>query len=131
VYLVDSNIWLEYLLGQEKYDEVLQFLSSIDDDKLYITDFTVFSIGIILNRFQKNNDLKKFIRNTFEDGEVNLISIDVTEIDEVVDNIIKFNLDFDDAYHLTIALRYNLTLISFDTDFDKTSVTRKTPNEVS
>ncbi|MBW2083669.1 MAG: hypothetical protein DRH15_04210 [Deltaproteobacteria bacterium] len=32
----------------------------------------------------------------------------------------KFALDFDDAYHYTAAETYELTLVSFDSDFDRT-----------
>jgi hypothetical protein len=36
-------------------------------------------------------------------------------------------LDFDDAYQYTAAEKHNLILLSFDTDFDRTSRGRKTP----
>ena len=42
----------------------------------------------------------------------------------------KFNLDFDDAYQYVAAEEYNLTLVSFDSDFDRTERGRKTPAEI-
>jgi len=42
----------------------------------------------------------------------------------------QFGLDFDDAYQYTAAEKYNLTLLSFDTDFDRTARGRKTPATV-
>ena len=42
----------------------------------------------------------------------------------------RFNFDFDDAYQYVIAEKYNLTIISFDTDFDRTERGRKTPAEI-
>jgi len=42
----------------------------------------------------------------------------------------RFNFDFDDAYQYVIAEKYNLTIISFDTDFDRTERGRKTPVEI-
>ena len=42
----------------------------------------------------------------------------------------KFNLDFDDAYQYAVAAKYELQLISFDTDFDRTERKRKEPIEV-
>jgi len=41
-----------------------------------------------------------------------------------------FNLDFDDAYQYAIAEKYDLTIVSFDRDFDRTERGRKTPGEV-
>jgi predicted nucleic acid-binding protein len=37
----------------------------------------------------------------------------------------RFNLDFDDAYQYVVAEKYNLTIISFDSDFDRTELKRK------
>lgn len=42
----------------------------------------------------------------------------------------KFGLDFDDAYQYVAAEKYDLTIISFDSDFDNTKRKRKTPGEI-
>jgi len=42
----------------------------------------------------------------------------------------RFNLDFDDAYQYAIAEKFNLTIVSFDSDFNRTERGRKTPAEV-
>lgn len=42
----------------------------------------------------------------------------------------RFNLDFDDAYQYVAAEKYDLTLVSFDSDFDQTERGRRTPAEV-
>jgi len=42
----------------------------------------------------------------------------------------RFGLDFDDAYQYVVAARYGLTIISFDTDFDRTEKGRKTPKDL-
>ncbi len=39
-------------------------------------------------------------------------------------------LDFDDAYQYTIAAKYSLTILSFDSDFDRTDLGRKVPAEI-
>ena len=48
VYLVDTNIWLERLLDQAGSEEVGQSLQRVWNDRLYLSDFTLHSIGIIL-----------------------------------------------------------------------------------
>jgi len=45
VYLVDTNIWLERLLDQAGSEEVGQFLQRVSNDRLYLSDFTLHSIG--------------------------------------------------------------------------------------
>jgi hypothetical protein len=41
-----------------------------------------------------------------------------------------FNLDFDDAYQYVAAEKHDLTLVSFDADFDRTDRGRKTPADI-
>ena len=51
MFLVDSNVWLELLLEQQKADEVRQFLEGVDAAELAISEFSLYSIAIILCRF--------------------------------------------------------------------------------
>lgn len=64
-------------------------------------------------------------------GGVQLIRLKVEDMEKLVDFSKRFSLDFDDAYQYTLAEKYNLTLVSFDSDFDKTERGRKTPKEVT
>ncbi len=63
MYLVDTNIWLERLLGQAKSDEVGQFLNHIPSNQLFITDFAFHSICVILTRLKKKVPLLDFVQN--------------------------------------------------------------------
>lgn len=40
MYLLDTNIWLERLLEQERAEEVGQLLERLSSDELLITDFS-------------------------------------------------------------------------------------------
>jgi predicted nucleic acid-binding protein len=42
----------------------------------------------------------------------------------------RYNLDFDDAYQYVAAEKHDLTLVSFDADFDRTELGRKTPAQI-
>jgi predicted nucleic acid-binding protein len=44
MYLLDTNIWLERLLGQPKANEVGQLLGLIPSDEIFITDFVFHSL---------------------------------------------------------------------------------------
>lgn len=55
MFLVDTNIWLEELLEQDRSKEVSDFLSRIPSDQLYISDFSYHSIGVIFSRLKKMN----------------------------------------------------------------------------
>lgn len=42
----------------------------------------------------------------------------------------NFRLDFDDAYQYTLGKKFNLQIISYDSDFDRTDYRRMTPADV-
>ena len=51
-------------------------------------------------------------------------------MENVIDAVMRFSLDFDDAYQYVSAEKFGLTLISFDADFDRTEKGRKIPAEI-
>jgi predicted nucleic acid-binding protein len=61
---------------------------------------------------------------------LHVISLSYEDMGNIIEVSTRFNLDFDDAYQYVIAEKYNLTIISFDSDFDRTELGRKTPKEV-
>jgi predicted nucleic acid-binding protein len=42
----------------------------------------------------------------------------------------KYSLDFDDAYQYALAKKYNLEIVSFNSDFDRTDAGRALPEQV-
>lgn len=127
MYLVDSNVWLERLLDQEKSNEVGQFLDIIPSDQLCLTDFAFHSIAVILCRLRKQSDLGRFVQDVFVDGAVDVLGLAPTETQAILTCMAESNFDFDDAYQYAIAEKHDLTIVSFDTDFDRTPRGRTTP----
>jgi len=68
MYLVDTNIWLERLLDQERSAETGRFLDRIPSDQLLMTDFTLHSIGVILDRLKRREVLVQFVDDVFLAG---------------------------------------------------------------
>ena len=122
-FLVDSNIFLEGLLEQEKSNQVNSFLKGNKLNTISISDLALFSIGIILSKLKKK-DVFTFFLNDLIIEWIEVLSLGKPALKEVIDNSNKFNLDFDDAYQYTIAKNYDLKLVSFDKDFDKTDIKR-------
>ncbi|GAB6286191.1 MAG: type II toxin-antitoxin system VapC family toxin [Methanoregula sp.] len=129
MYLVDTNIWLERLLDQEKSDEVGEFLSVVHSDMMGITDFSLHSIGVITTRLKRPDIFTAFVNDTCIEGSVNIISLVPEDLEKLVHSMALFNLDFDDAYQYTAADEYGYVLVSFDTDFDRTPLQRMTPKQ--
>ncbi len=127
MYLLDTNIWLERLLEQEKSREVELFLQRIPSELLHISDFSLHSIAIILLRLGQEDTFNQFIEDLFMHGAVTLVRLEPLDFSYILELIKRFKLDFDDAYQLAAAKKQHLTLISFDGDFDRTEMGRKTP----
>ncbi|MFQ5638098.1 MAG: type II toxin-antitoxin system VapC family toxin [bacterium] len=120
MYLVDTNIWLELLLEQENAENVREFLDTIEAKFLSITEFSLYSIGVILTRLKKYELFDDFLSDTIEDSGIGKICLETSELKQVIGIIQRFNLDFDDTYQYLAAQLNNLEIVSFDKDFDRT-----------
>lgn len=130
LYLVDTNVWLERLLEQERSEEVNRFLAETPSDQLHITDFALHSVGVVLTRLGRLETFEEFLRDLFIVGDVRSIRLGVEDLMRFVRVSERFSIDFDDTYQYVAATTYNLTLISFDTDFDRTDLGRTVPAQL-
>lgn len=131
MFLVDTNVWLETLLEQKRAEEARRFFQNVEAGLLAITEFSLYSIGIILTRLKKDDAFEDFLSDTIEDSGVMRIRLDTPDLRELLAARKQFRLDFDDAYQYVAAVKYGYTLVSFDSDFDGTLRGKKTPAEVS
>ena len=129
-FLVDTNVWLELLLGQEKSDIASRFFDLIPTEELFVSDFSVHSIGVILSRLKKNDVFDMFINDLFFHGQLEQLALDPVDLLEVNSNIRKYKLDFDDSYQFTISQKFDLTIVTFDKDFNILGIKKKSPDEV-
>ncbi len=129
-YLVDTNVWLERLLDQEKSEIVSRFLDTIPLNDLFVSDFAIHSIGVILSRYKKLNLFEKFLNDLFVNGQIEQLSLNSDDLMNVILNIQEFNLDFDDAYQLSISQKYDLVIVTFDKDFNAKGIRKNTPEEI-
>jgi uncharacterized protein len=95
----------------------------------YSCDFSLHSIGVLLFR-RHRFDVYNSIIHDLDVAGVRLVSLYAKDMSALANVAIRFNLDFDDAYQYETAKRFNLTLVSFDHDFDRTDLKRVTPEEV-
>ena len=95
-----------------------------------MSDFTLHSIGVILDRLGKRHVLLQFVDDVFIQGEVTLASVQPEAMHHLVGAIDRFGLDFDDAYQYVAAEQVDAAIVSFDSDFDRTDRKRQTPGEI-
>jgi len=116
MFLVDTNIFLEILLGQDKKEDCKSFLDN-NIGNLKITDFSLHSIGVILFRYGKEDIFQKFVEDVIPD--TNLLSLPMELYSDVVTVRKAMNLDFDDAYQYSMAKYYELKVVTMDKDFER------------
>lgn len=126
MFLIDTNVWIEVLLEQEKSSQVRAFFEAVDADQLAISEFSIYSIGIILTRLKKDEIFQDFLSDTIEDSGIRVVRLDAAGLKQALAFGREFHLDFDDAYQYAAAVYHGLILISFDSDFDKTKLGRTT-----
>jgi len=130
MYLLDSNIILELLLDQDRANEVDRFLRAVPKENLHISEFSLYSVGIVLFRRKQFDDFVRFLEDLILVGGVRLLRVPPLAAKELAAVAQQFDLDFDDAYQYVVAEKYGLEIISFDADFDRTEKGRKRPNQV-
>jgi len=77
MYLIDTNVWLELFLDQNKAADVRKFFESIEAHLLAITEFSLYSIGIILMRLKKYIIFEDFLSDILESSNIIRIRLDV------------------------------------------------------
>ena len=130
-YLVDTSVWLELLLERDRAPEALAFLQATDAAALAATDFAVHSVGVVLTRLRKRELFNRFLADLIEEPAVRVVRLDLADLHEVPGVMAPLRLDFDDAYQYVAAEKHGLTIVSFDSDFDRTELGRKAPGEVT
>lgn len=130
MYLLDTNIFLELLLNQKESGSVRALLSTKNPEELGISDLALHSVGIIL--YQKNaaHIFSDFIEDLFGQGGITIFTLDSEDMKRLEQVSLSFRLDFDDAYQYVVAEKFDLVLVSFDTDFDRADQKRITPAEI-
>jgi predicted nucleic acid-binding protein len=130
MYLIDTNIFLEYILRRPRAKEVRDFFYRADLSKLNITDFSLHTIGVIYLREHKSAEFLTFINDDIIATGINVISLSPEHFSKITDAASRFHLDFDDAYQYAAADTHRLSIVSFDRDFDRTEKGRLEPQDL-
>ena len=127
--LIDTNVTMSLLFRQNDYRATLELFDKISENghKTVILDFSLYCVFINLHKRNLKEGVVKFIEYLGKRKNIKIYKLTSKEIAEM--EKLKLNLTFDDSVHYFLAKSKNLTLISYDTDFDKTDLRRLTPAE--
>jgi len=133
MYLIDTNIFLEVMLSRSRKKECKQLLRLLRDGKIKgtVTDFTIHSIIVLLDRLNKLKELGIFLKSLSAYKGLYVYVTTIADEVKAVKIAEETILDMDDAIQYSSALSIKAgAIISFDKDFEGLKIPRKEPKDV-
>ena len=127
--LIDANIFLEFLLNQDRAEESMKLIGKVEEKifEAFVTGFSLHSIEVILNRNKKHTLLNDFLKRVMNASALTVYQTTVQEEREIALLAPQVGLDFDDCLQYFVTKTLGASLISFDRDFDITDLQRVEP----
>jgi predicted nucleic acid-binding protein len=130
MFLIDTNIYLEFFLGRAGADDCENLLNKISegDSEAVTTKFSIHGVEALLNEPRL---ILTFLRNI--ENSIGLEVYETSLDDEIAISMTmnKLGLDFDDALQYYVAKKLGVgAIISYDKHFDELDVPRKEPMEI-
>lgn len=127
---IDTSVFVEMLLAQEKAKESKSLLDAIADGGIgaVVSHFTIHAIEAVIRSPKKLSEFLKDVENS-----KGLEVYDTTLLDERSAAILsgKMGLDFDDSVQLYVAkLTGSSAIVSFDRHFDGLDIPRREPSDM-
>ena len=121
--IIDTNIFLEVLLEQEKCEKCVVFLKDFADGlkEGFLTTFSIDSVVIsMLNNDKDEEKIKIFLSSLLKYKGLKLYQVKIRDRINAMILMKKHNLDYEDALILQSAIATNSgEIVSFDKHFDK------------
>jgi len=96
-----------------------------------VTEFSIYSIMVIMASFAKKNELKTFLSSLSAYKGLSIYTTTLSEKVKAVDTSLKNNLDIDDSIQYSAAQTLNVQgIISFDKHFDELEIPRIEPENL-
>ena len=133
MYLIDTNIFLEVMLSRGRKEYCKELLRRLRDgrEEGIVTDFTIHSIIVIMDKFEKLRELKEFLSSLSAYKGLYVFHTNLAVEVEAVERALEGKLDMDDAIQYSSAVAAGVKcIISYDKHFDGLDIPRKTPEEV-
>lgn len=134
LYFIDTNVFLEWLLGRAYAKECEQVMAAVQNKKLNAACslFSVYSVCIFLTSGGKEEIASKFMDYISGLENFAVISTTTQENARIIWEMKENALDFDDALQFYIYKRHGCeAIITLDKDFGKTDAKTATPNKIA
>ncbi len=128
--LIDTNVFLEVMLARAKRKVCIEFLNAVKTgrEKAAVTDFTIYSIMIILDGSGRLRELDRFLRSISAYKGLTLYATSLEDKLEAVELAINGEFDVDDAVQYASARSLGAkAIVSLDRHFDGHVIPRMDP----
>ncbi|HEV2293127.1 MAG TPA: PIN domain-containing protein [Tepidisphaeraceae bacterium] len=123
-YLIDTNVVLEVALQRTRWREASDFLRNTPLSEWGVAEFSLFSMGFYLWKTPATYDQ---IVGDLVSRNASMLRLDPSDLHAATRVGKLHQLSFDDAVIYAVAELRDLTIISFDSDFDRTPRARFVP----
>jgi len=133
MYLVDTNIFLEVMLSQARSKECEVFLKSVKEgvSKAFVTDFSIYSVMIIMTSLSKLDELRVFLSSLSAYKGFAIHRNGLKDLLRAIGIMREKRLDLDDAIQYSAAVSLGVkAIVSFDKHFDGLEVPRAEPAQL-
>jgi len=128
--LIDTNVFLELLLGRKRAEECERLLDLVSKGEIeaVVTHFSVHALEAIL---KDSEALIRLLRNIQYSSGLYVYSTDLTEEEAIAIVSQKIGREFDDSLQYYVAKKLGAEcIVSFDKHFDGLDIPRAEPNEI-
>jgi len=134
MYLVDTNIFLEEMLSRPRGESCKKFLNLLKEGREQgaVTDFSVYSIMILMDNFRKRKEARLFLTSLAAYKGLQVYNTTLTDKIRAIDICTQTALDIDDAVQYSVAQSLGAEgIVSFDRHFDGLKIRRMEPQAVA
>ena len=131
---IDTNVFLEWLLGRKESKECEKIFRQIEEEKIeaVCSVFSVYSICIYLSDAGKTGAAKKLLMFMLSLENLHIRGTSLEDNLKVLDLAGQKKLDFDDALQYYTAKETGCeSIVTLDSDFRKAGIKTLTPSEVA
>lgn len=133
MYFIDTNIFLEWLLGRKNAAECEKLFEAVETGEIEAacSHFSIHSICIYLAGNNKIKEAEKFLKFILAAEKMQVINTTISDDLKAIKSMEKTGLDFDDTIQYYIATETNCeSIITFDKDFKRAGIGTFTPKEI-
>jgi predicted nucleic acid-binding protein len=134
MFLIDTNIFLEVMLARAKRTACINFLESVraGREEAVVTDFTIYSIMVILDGHGKLRELNRFLCSISAYKGLSIYAASLEDKIQAVELADNSEFDIDDAVQYASARSVKAkAIVSLDRDFDGHDIPRSDPSSLT